>query len=96
MNELDFNEEWNRQMFHMWQEEWPTEIGWYWFFGWQFKRWERENLKPELLPVRVFKTANGIAHVCNGAFMFTSEAGRGLWAQAEIPPLPLDLLVSGG
>ena len=62
----------------MWTTNIPTEPGWYWFYGNQFK-----STKLELKIVRVWN--NGPV-VCEGAFMYEQELGPVRWFKPlEVP-----------
>ena len=68
-----------------WSETWPTEPGYYWFYGWPFKS---RCHNPELHFVRAFRTANSLALVTNGHFLYRTEGGEGYWMPARVPELP--------
>jgi hypothetical protein len=57
-----------------WTREFPTEAGWYWFYGNQFR-----SSQPSLHIVKVFKSINSFVCVCDGAFMYESELGEKRW-----------------
>ena len=69
----------------MWTKQWPTEPGFYWFYGWPFR--DREH-KPELHFVDVWKVINGITFVTQGFFLYKEEGADGYWMPAELPELP--------
>lgn len=69
----------------MWTLEWPTEPGWYWFYGHKYG----EDRDPEYGMVRVFQAANGLMHTLDGHFMFPSEGHDGVFQQAVLPVPPL-------
>lgn len=75
-----------------WSEDWPTEPGHYWFYGWCFRAWGdvRVNL-PKWHFVRVRRTANSLAFVTNGHFLYKSEGAEGLWQAAMLPEPPMRL-----
>lgn len=63
-----------------WSQEFPTEPGWYWFYGQQFK-----GSDVKLQMVHVWPKAA----VCGGAFMYECELGVIHWFQrAQEPELP--------
>ena len=69
----------------IWSKEWPTEPGWYWFYGDPFnkaKHWIRLNT------VKIVQTSKSIALICNGNFMYKQEASDGFWTPIIIPELP--------
>lgn len=68
-----------------WTHEWPTEPGWYWFYG---DPHGIEKHFTRLYPVRVYKVSNGWAHIAEGNFMFPSEASDGVWIKMIVPKLP--------
>ena len=67
-----------------WSEQWPTEPGFYWFYG----HWPK-SLEPRLQVVQVVRDRLGEAvRVSFGAFMYPDETGAGLWRPIELPTLP--------
>ena len=75
----------------MWKNEWPTEPGFYWFFGWQ---WDKEPGKrpPKWSVVQVIE---GIRYVSNSHFMYKAESHPGKWHPILQPSEPdlMDLLL---
>ena len=59
--------------------EWPTEPGWYWFYG----RMERPTEAPRLYPVQVFE--NGAAAA--GGYFMGIRTAVGVWLRVEVPDL---------
>lgn len=72
-----------------WTKEWPTEPGWYWFYGQKFRGWNDDG-DPQLYMVIVHKTRNGVACVVDGHFMYAQEGAWGWWQPAILPDLPED------
>ena len=72
-----------------WTKEWPTERGWYWFYGQTSKIvWD---MMPEYLPVQVRKDgANRPFYVGGGRFLYKGEGARGLWTRMVTPEPPTD------
>ena len=68
-----------------WMKSFPKKEGWYWFYGYIFKR----ELKKELCIVNVRKIANGFMYICNGNFMYEKETGKGKFIPATLPKLPI-------
>lgn len=66
-----------------WSEEWPTEPGYYWFYGWRNIAYKEGNWKPTLRMV-----------YCNGTKFNHSTKGQmdgqeiGLWTPAFPPEAP--------
>lgn len=58
-----------------WITEFPTEEGWWWFWGHRYglDGGGKLHAKPELCAVQVSKTANGYLYIADGQFMFESE-----------------------
>jgi len=79
-----------------WTEDWPTEPGHYWFYGWCFRPWGSVRVRPpEWHFVRVSRTANSLAFVTDGHFLYKSEGGEGLWMPAMLPEPPTQLRKGG-
>ena len=72
----------------MWTKEWPTEAGFYWFYGFLWYRYYRDGDKPELVSVEGILASNGIMYVAKGAFIYKSEKHIGFWHKADLPELP--------
>lgn len=73
----------------LWQDEWPTEPGMWWLYGWRFKKFPlRKKEKPELFLVEVRKTQNSLVAITMGHFLFKEEGAEGKWSKATLPPLP--------
>lgn len=70
----------------MWQDEWPTEPGRWWFYGYRFGR--KGEKAPELCFVKVFRISNGIAYITHGHFLHKEEGAVGKWQKAILPELP--------
>lgn len=71
-----------------WTDEWPTEPGWYWFWG---QPWD--NGPPQLYSIIVRLDALGSAvYVTDGHFMYEAEGAQGLWCPTIFPDLPEELL----
>ena len=72
-----------------WTKEWPTERGWYWFYGQTSKMvWD---MRPEYVPVRVGRGGDDKPfHVGRGGFLWEAEGARGLWTRMVMPEPPTD------
>lgn len=72
-----------------WSEEWPTEPGRYWFYGYKWKPFTSDMDKPpEMFLVKVRDGGNGVMRVTDGHFLYKAEGGRGLWTPAVLPEIP--------
>lgn len=69
-----------------WTKNFPTEPGWYWFYGQQFK-----CSKPKLQAVRAFMGGNSLVMVCAGSFMYECEVGEMRWFKPMDTPGPDEL-----
>jgi hypothetical protein len=68
-----------------WQDKFPQEVGYWWFYGWLFKRED----KPELHLVEVRITGNGVyVYITEGSFIYERQSGGGKWLKATLPELP--------
>ena len=67
-----------------WQNEWPTEIGFWWFYGKAFK-----STNIELHFVKVLNTAvpGVLTYITNGHFLYKAEGATGRWAKVQLPEL---------
>jgi len=67
-----------------WSDTFPQEEGLYWFFGQDFGP-KHEIIR--LHTVRVFRGQNSYVHVCDGHFIYPSEA-VGVWLPMTLPEFP--------
>lgn len=75
----------SKESVSQWSREWPTESGWYWFYGVLSKSADTPRLKP----VQVRRTGNGhMFYVIAGGFAYQQEGARGYWLPAVVPDLP--------
>lgn len=74
----------------IWTQEWPTEPGYYWFYGRRFSTRNRcSDLPSEMSFVEVFMSAEeSPVYICNGNFLYKREATKGWWTRAELPDPP--------
>lgn len=72
-----------------WTNQWPTEPGEYWFYGWC---WGSRARDPQMHFVRASRTGPpehpGLVVVTDGHFLWQSEGGLGLWCPAKLPDAP--------
>lgn len=76
-----------------WTKDWPTDEGWYWFYG---TRWNRDgspngesDTTKKLHVVKVVIAANDIAiHLCQGVPIYKFEGAKGVWTPVQMPDLP--------
>jgi len=73
----------------MWTKEWPTKVGWFWFYGWKYGK-DDYHPDPELCVVRTYMAANGLMHTIDGQFMYRSEGHDGVFQEMILPVLPLE------
>lgn len=69
-----------------WSEEWPTEPGWYWFYGWM-TAYGKQNFPRTLYPVQAKVGLHGIHLVTGCDFIYRSDA-EGWWLPLVPPELP--------
>ncbi len=68
-----------------WSDTFPQEEGLYWFFGQDFG--PKHGGQIRLHTVKVHRIQNGYAHVCDGHFIYPSEA-VGVWLPITLPEFP--------
>lgn len=68
-----------------WQSEWPTEPGFWWFYGKCFK-----GNTDDWHFVKVVKTSQSgnFAYITDGYFLYKEEGAAGQWTKARFPDLP--------
>ncbi len=73
-----------------WQNEWPTEPGPWWLYGWCFRKFsiKEEKEEPKLHLVEVRKVQNGMMYVTEGHFLYEAEGAEGEWMKATLPAVP--------
>lgn len=69
-----------------WSDTFPTEEGLYWFFGQDFGP-RKGNEIIRLHTVKVHRIQNGYSYVCDGHFIYPSEA-VGVWLPMTLPEFP--------
>lgn len=90
-NELDRlmgKEDSNKWM--VWNEEWPTDPGYYWFYGRRHKQLEDEQ---GIFLTEVVAAGENLQHrlySCHGMFLYKSDGAKGLWMKAILPPSPTE------
>ena len=67
----------------MWTTVWPTQVGWYWFYG-QYTG-EPSN---RLTTMQVKRAANGFLYIAEGEFYWPSEFESAHFLPLEPPALP--------
>ncbi len=68
--------------------DWPTEPGYYWFYGYRYGKFDGNACaKPELVLCKVSKIVNGIMVTGDGQFFFESEAEQANFIPATLPEL---------
>ena len=74
-----------------WSTKWPTEEGWFWFYGLR----SRHSSKHEMLPVKVRHAGSEPrkfwCYVTDGRFLHKSEGAEGAegwWIEADVPEPP--------
>lgn len=71
-----------------WTTEWPTEPGWYWFYGRLSAIATRMDASPRLYSVLVRKGSNHFAYIAEGSFVYQEEGAVGKWIAADVPEIP--------
>jgi hypothetical protein len=74
----------------MWVTDWPTEEGWYWFFGKQWSKATENTL--DIIKVKYCGPPERrfITYTCNGGFVYKSDDMVGKWLALPTPLLPLE------
>lgn len=66
--------------------EFPTNLGWYWFWGYRYgTKYERPK---ELILCKLRKISNGTMLTGNGQFVEKSEIEEAMFIPATLPELP--------
>ena len=68
----------------VWTKEWPTEPGWYWFYGHLYG----EDRDSEYGIVRVYEISNGVMRTIDGQFMYEADGHDGIFTKAILPLVP--------
>jgi hypothetical protein len=74
-------------MMNDWITEFPTEEGWWWFWGHRYGLNENGNLEsdPELYAVRVIALSKGFMYIADGQFMYESEVLYPHFKKMDVP-----------
>ena len=75
-------------MSEAWSREWPTEPGWYWFYGFPFGKGRYGEQLPRLVPINVQRASNDWIYSAISHFLYKEEGAEGLWTPMVIPDLP--------
>jgi hypothetical protein len=68
-----------------WTEVWPTEPGWWWYYG----TWTRNDFDARLSAVKIRKGAgDAVFYVADGANLWRSEGAFGVWLPLVPPEIP--------
>jgi NADPH-dependent ferric siderophore reductase len=70
----------------LWTDEWPTEEGYYWFYGHTSRH--RADRPYEINVVQVAHGANCTVYICRGALLYKVEGADGVWQPVYPPELP--------
>ena len=72
-----------------WTKEWPTEPGYYWFYGRRFRTIHLKQEANSTYFVEVFISSNkSPVYICSGNFLSKGEEAEGWWTRAELPDPP--------
>jgi hypothetical protein len=72
--------------YEFWNEEYPREVGEFWFFGDPFTTRE-EDKKSDFHLVKVKRGSNGFIYITEGSFMFPKSC-NGIWQRVRFPEKP--------
>lgn len=78
LDELDVLEDENE-----WTSDWPTEPGWYWFYGYKYG-----EARLSIGTVSIKTISNGIMTVMDGHFMYQQEGHVGVFQRIPTPVIP--------
>lgn len=70
-----------------WSSEWPTEPGWYWFYG-NYAGERASGMKPMLRPMEARQISNGIMYIGWGTFLYKHEFGTAQFLPLTEPQPP--------
>lgn len=77
----------------LWSKEWPTEPGYYWFYGWLSRsRTHRDFVAPKMYQAKIVQTYHDVkmrtfSYVIDGNKL-NEEYALGLWTPAFPPEAP--------
>ena len=72
-----------------WTDKWPTEIGWYWFWG--QPHYGLRDLPAQLYSVEVHMAGGLSVYITDGSIMYRGGGGWGTWGPAVLPELPKEM-----
>jgi hypothetical protein len=78
-----------------WSPEWPTESGYYWFYG---KKYGMGDNRLHLVQILDKIDATCKAGVTDGHLIYNDgmNPAKGVWQPADLPDLPVNLGVNDG
>lgn len=68
-----------------WQDEWPTEIGYWWFYG---RKYHAKDDSLHFVQVKGPTGDGKYMYVVDGAFIYKAEGACGQWTKVQLPQLP--------
>ena len=72
-------------MMNKWTKKWPTEEGFYWFYGYRYGRISvGQKCNPEYVFVKVRKIANGILTMGDGQIIYPKEVEEAWFKEIDI------------
>ena len=78
--------DWQEPLLPSWSPEWPTEPGWYWFYGWEFGA--STSVEAALDTVEVFASGGALVYIRSGHALRKEKGATGLWLPLETPEVP--------
>lgn len=69
-----------------WSDQWPTEHGWYWFYGRRSRFADRDDLFP--IQVRETSIMGSYVYISGGTLVYAEEGARGKWQKIDLPQNP--------
>ena len=74
---------------HEWTQEWPDEVGMYWFYSYRYGREScGRKCEPRLMLMKASKTKTGLVCVADGQLVYKSEPEEAWFMKVDEPELP--------
>ena len=72
-----------------WSEDWPTEPGYYWFYGWTHGYWRGDPARLHF--VEIHKLPLELMFFTDGKLFRNADGAEGFWMPAGVPEAPVQL-----
>lgn len=84
LGEDTFLDEFTTYVGEGWSKDWPTEPGYYWFYGWRIS----SDYNPRLHFAKVYQAVSGLIVAVGGCSISREDGADGYWMPVRVPEAP--------